>query len=205
MKIIITESQHKKILLESASENAMNKLETIRSFFIDLLKIVKKQFGIDLEFLLTWGTTIGGFVQPVSEFIKGEFPDITITNLALISTGVIITYFTSNKKLLGKVVEKIKENGMIYEFNQMLKKAGELKKVFFAFVESLGLPMAKIANMLAYSFLIPIIPELYEFAQGHSDIDVVDTVKRIVSYLGLTTLGFSIKKLSDSVVERFKS
>jgi hypothetical protein len=205
MKIIITESQHKKILLESASENAMNKLDSLRSFFTDVLKTVKKQFGIDIEFLLTWGTTIGGFVQPVSEFIKGEFPDITITNLALISTGVIITYFTSNKKLLGKVVEKIKENGMIYEFDQMLKKAGELKKVFLAFVESLALPMAKIANMLAYSFLIPIIPELYEFAQGHSDIDVVETVKRIVSYLGLTSLGFSVKKLITSTVERFKS
>lgn len=205
MKIIITESQHKKILLESASENAMNKLDSLRSFFIDVSKTVKKQFGIDIEFLLTWGTTIGGFVQPVSEFIKGEFPDITFTNLALISTGVIITYFTSNKKLLGKIVEKIKENGMIYEFDQMLKKAGELKKVFLAFVESLGLPMAKIANMLAYSFLIPIIPELYEFAQGHSDIDVVETVKRIVSYLGLTSLGFSVKKLITSVVGRFKS
>jgi hypothetical protein len=205
MKIIITESQHKKILLESASENVMNKLDSLRSFFIDVSKTVKKQFGVDIEFLLTWGTTIGGFVQPVSEFIKGEFPDITITNLALISTGIIITYFTSNKKLLGKIVEKIKENGMIYEFDQMLKKAGELKKVFLAFVESLGLPMAKIANMLAYSFLIPIIPELYEFAQGHSDIDVVDTVKRIVSYLGLTSLGFSIKKLITTIVERFKS
>jgi hypothetical protein len=205
MKIIITESQHKKILLESASENAMNKLDSLRSFFIDVSKTVKKQFGIDIEFLLTWGTTIGGFVQPVSEFIKGEFPDITITNLALISTGVIITYFTSNRKLLSKVIEKIKENGMIYEFDQMLKKAGELKKVFLAFVGSLGLPMAKIANMLAYSFLIPIIPELYEFAQGHSDIDVVDAVKRIVSYLGLTSLGFSVNKLITSVVERFKS
>ena len=205
MKIIITESQHKKILLESASENVMNKLDSLRSFFIDVSKTVKKQFGIDIEFLLTWGTTIGGFVQPVSEFIKGEFPDITITNLALISTGVIITYFTSNKKLLGKIVEKIKENGMIYEFDQMLKKAGELKKVFLAFVESLALPMAKIANMLAYSFLIPIIPELYEFAQGHSDIDVVETVKRIVSYLGLTSLGFSVKKLITITVERFKS
>ena len=205
MKIIITESQHKKILLESASENVMNKLDSLRSFFIDVSKTVKKQFGIDIEFLLTWGTTIGGFVQPVSEFIKGEFPDITITNLALISTGVIITYFTSNKKLLGKIVEKIKENGMIYEFDQMLKKAGELKKVFLAFVESLALPMAKIANMLAYSFLIPIIPELYEFAQGHSDIDVVETVKRIVSYLGLTSLGFSVKKLITLTVERFKS
>lgn len=205
MKIIITESQHKKILLESASENAINKLESLKSFFIDISKTVKKQFGIDLEFLLTWGTTIGGFVKPVSDFIQGEFPDITPTNLALISTGVIITYFTSNKKLLGKVVEKIKENGMIYEFDQMLKKSGELKKVFLAFVDSLGLPMAKIANMLAYSFLIPIIPELYEFAQGHSDIDVVDTVKRVVSYLGLTSLGFSVKRIIDSVVERFKS
>jgi len=205
MKIIITESQHKKILLESASENVMNKLDSLRSFFIDVSKTVKKQFGIDMEFLLTWGTTIGGFVQPVSEFIKGEFPDITITNLALISTGVIITHFTSNKKLLGKIVEKIKENGMIYEFDQMLKKAGELKKVFLAFVESLALPMAKIANMLAYSFLIPIIPEFYEFAQGHSDIDVVETIKRIVSYLGLTSLGFSVNKLITSIVERFKS
>lgn len=205
MKIIITESQHKKILLESASENVMNKLDSLRSFFIDLSKTVKKQFGIDIEFLLTWGTTIGGFVQPVSEFIKGEFPDITFTNLALISTGVILTYFTSNKKLLSEVIEKIKENGMIYEFDQMLKKSSELKKVFLNFVGSLTLPMSKIANMLAYSFLIPIIPELYEFAQGHSDIDVLDSIKRIVSYLGLTTLGFSVKKLIDSVVERFRS
>jgi len=205
MKIIITESQHKKILLESASENVMNKLESLRSFFIDVSKTVKKQFGIDIEFLLTWGATIGGFVQPVSQFIKGEFPDITATNLALISTGVILTYFTTNKKLVGEVIEKIKENGMIYEFDRMLKKSGELKKVFLNFVGSLALPMTKIANMIAYSFLIPIIPELYEFAQGHSDIDVADSIKRIVSYLGLTTLGFSIKKLIDSVVERFKS
>lgn len=205
MKIIITESQHKKILLESASENVMNKLESLRSFFIDTSKTVKKQFGIDIEFLLTWGTTIGGFVQPVSQFIKGEFPDITVTNLALISTGIILTYFTSNRKLVGEVIEKIKENGMIYEFDQMLKKSGELKKVFLNFVGSLALPMSKIANMLAYSFLIPIMPELYEFAQGHSDIDVLDSIKRIVSYLGLTTLGLSIKRLIDSVVERFKS
>lgn len=205
MKIIITESQHKKILLESASENVINKLESLRSFFIDVSKTVKKQFGIDIEFLLTWGTTIAGFVKPVSDFIKGEFPDITVTNLALISTGIILTYFTSNKKLVGEVISKIKENGMIYEFDKMLNKAGQLKKVFFRFVESLGLPMAKIVNMLAYSFLIPIIPELYEFAQGHSDIDVLDSIKRIVSYLGLTSLGFSVKKLIDSTVERFKS
>ena len=108
MKIIITESQHKKILLESASENVMNKLESLRSFFIDVSKTVKKQFGIDIEFLLTWGVTIGGFVKPVSDFIKGEFPDITVTNLALISTGAILTYFTSNRKLVGEVIEKIK-------------------------------------------------------------------------------------------------
>lgn len=205
MKIVITESQHKKILLESASENAMNKLESIRSFFIDLLKTVKKQFGIDLEFLLTWGVTIGGFVKPVSDFIQGEFPELSSTNLALICTGVILTYFTSNKKLLGDVIRKVKENGVIYEFDLMLKKSGQLNKVFLTFVDSLALPMSKISNMIAYSFLIPIIPELYEFAQGHSGVDVDEIIKRIVSYIGLTTLGFSVKKLITSIVERFKS
>ena len=77
MKIIITETQHKKILLENASENVINKLESLRNFFTDILKTVKKQFGIDLEFLLTWGTTISGFVKPVSDFIQGEFPELT--------------------------------------------------------------------------------------------------------------------------------
>lgn len=205
MKIVITESQHKKILLENASENAMDKLESIRNFFIDILKKVKNQFGIDLEFLLTWGVTIGGFVKPVSDFIKGEFSEITDTNLALICTGVILTYFTSNKKLLGDVIEKIKDNGVIYEFDLMLKKSGQLKKVFFGFVNSLALPMSKISNMIAYSFLIPIIPELYEFAQGHSGVDVSEIINRIISYLGLTFLGFSVKRLITSVVERFKS
>jgi hypothetical protein len=59
--------------------------------------------------------------------------------------------------------------------------------------------------MLAYSFLIPIIPELYEFAQGHSDIDVGEMVKRIISYLSLSALGFSLKRIITSIVERFKS
>ena len=180
MKIIITETQHKKILLENASENVINKLESLRNFFTDILKTVKKQFGIDLEFLLTWGTTISGFVKPVSDFIQGEFPELTTSNLALITTGVILTYFTSNKKLLIDVVNKIKENGLIYEFDQMLKKSEELKKVFLGFVDSLSLPMSKITNMLAYSFLIPIIPELYEFAQGHSDVAIGEILKRIV-------------------------
>ena len=42
MKIIITETQHKKILLENASENVINKLESLRNFFTDILKTVKK-------------------------------------------------------------------------------------------------------------------------------------------------------------------
>ena len=118
---------------------------------------------------------------------------------------VILTYFTSNKKLLIDVVNKIKENGLIYEFDQMLKKSEELKKVFLGFVDSLSLPMSKITNMLAYSFLIPIIPELYEFAQGHSDVAIGEILKRIVSYLGLITLGFSVKRIITSAVERIKS
>jgi hypothetical protein len=205
MKIIITESQHNKILLENVSESIVSKLVLLKNFFIDIVKTVKNQFGIDLEFLLTWGTTISGFVMPVTDFIKGKHPEMTSTDLALITTGVILTYFTSNKKELGEVLRKIKENGLITQFNLMLKKSGELKREFLGFIDSLALPIAKISNMLAYSFLIPIIPELYKFAQGHSDIDATETIKRIVVYFGLTSIGFSAKKVINSIVKRFRS
>ena len=96
MKIIFTESQYKKILLEENTNSIIKKLEQLKKFFKNVSSESKKQIGLDLEFLATWGVTIAGFVRPISEFMKGNYPQLTNTELALLSTGVILTYFTSN-------------------------------------------------------------------------------------------------------------
>ena len=205
MKIILTESQYKKLILENLGRETINKLKSLQEFFDNVSSESKKQIGLDLGFLATWGVTIAGFVRPISEFMKGEFPELTGTEITLLSTGVILTYFTSNKDKLSKVLDLIKEKNLIFEFDVVLEKADKLKNVFFAFIDSLAIPISKISNMLAYTFIIPIIPELYEMAQGNESIDVSEMVGRVLGFVGITYGGNLTKRLLNEIVRRFKS
>lgn len=205
MKFILTKTQFKKILLEEKTNNLVAKLETLKKFFKNVSSESKKQIGLDLEFLATWGVTIAGFVRPIAEFMKGNYPDLSNTELALLSTGIILTYFTSNKEDLKKVLIKIKEKSLIQEFDHMLSKASELKEYFISFVDSLAIPISKISNMMAYTFIIPIIPELYEYAQGHSSMEIEEMIKRVIGFVGVTLSGSMIKNLLQEIVKRFKN
>lgn len=205
MKFILTESQYKKILFEERTNNVSSKLQSLKKYFKNVSTESKKQIGLDLEFLATWGVTIAGFVRPISEFIKGTYPELTNTELALLSTGVILTYFTSNKDGIKKVLEKIKENSLIQEFDYMLEKASELKEYFISFIDSLAIPVSKISNMMAYTFIIPIIPELYEYAQGYSSMEIEEMIKRVIGFVGVTLSGSMIKNLLKEIVKRFKN
>jgi hypothetical protein len=205
MKFILTKTQFKKILLEEKTNNLVGKLETLKKFFKNVSSESKKQIGLDLEFLATWGVTIAGFVRPIAEFMKGNYPDLSNTELALLSTGIILTYFTSNKEDLKKVLIKIKEKSLIQEFDHMLSKASELKEYFISFVDSLAIPISKISNMMAYTFIIPIIPELYEYAQGYSSMEIEEMIKRVIGFVGITLSGSMIKNLLQEIVKRFKN
>ena len=49
-------------------------MKTMYSFTKNLVEKVKKIYGLNLRLLLTWGASVGGFVLPLSEFIKtGRF------------------------------------------------------------------------------------------------------------------------------------
>lgn len=205
MNIILTESQYKKLILENLGEETISKLKSLQKFFDNVSSESKKQIGLDLGFLATWGVTIAGFVRPISEYMKGEFPELTGTELVLLSTGIIMTYFTSNKEKLRKVLDLIKEKSLIFEFDTMLEKAEKLKNTFLAFIDSLAVPVSKISNMLAYTFIIPIIPELYEMAQGNNTMDVSEMIGRVLGFVGITYGGNLTKRLLNEIVRRFKS
>lgn len=205
MKIILTESQYKKLILENIGKEAVTKLRSLKKFFDDVAYESKKQIGLDLAFLTTWGVTIAGFVRPISEFMQGEFPELTNTEIVLLSTGMILTYFTTNKDKLRKALDLIKEKNLIFEFDTMLEKAEKLKDTFLAFVDSLAIPVSKMSNMLAYTFIIPIIPELYEMAQGNDAMDISEMIGRVLGFVGITYGGNLTKRLLNEIVRRFKS
>jgi hypothetical protein len=206
MKIIITESQKSIILAENIGSEINIKLKNMKTFTKTIITSTKKQTGLDLSFLLTWGATLGGFMGPVAKYMEGKNPTLTDSDIALISVGIILTYYNNNKEDLKKVLDLIKERKLIGEFDDALMVADEVKIKFLNFIESLGVTMSSIGNMMAYTFLIPLLPEIYNLVQGTgNDVDPDMIVKRILNYGLVTVSSLFVKEIITKIVERFKS
>ena len=206
MKIVITESQKSIILSENIGLGINNKLKDMKIFTKNVLNSTKNQTGLDLKFLLTWGSTIGGFMGPIARYMEDKSPSLTDADIALISTGIILTYYNENKEKLIKVLDKIEERKLISEFDDALSIADVLKNKFLNFIESLGVTISSIGNMMAYTFLIPLLPEIYSLVQDNGkNVDVNMMVERIMNYGIVTASAIFVKELVIKIVERFRS
>ena len=205
MKIIITENQNKALLNESVSESIVRSYRSMKKFTEKVLKETKETTGLDFEFLMSWGSTLGGLMMPVSQFIEGNHPELTSLDISLLITGAMVTYYTSNKKALSKILETIKEKGLVDVFDEVLSSTSNLKDTFLSFISSLNITMGKMANMLAYTFLIPLLPQLYEMAQtGYDQNTVNQIIKRILSYGTIIGSSAIIRELIKKILIRFR-
>jgi hypothetical protein len=206
MKIIITESQKRMILLENIGEDLGSIIKQNAERVKKLVSEVQNQIGMNLQFLLTWGAGIGGFMGPVEDFVRGRFPELTDLQVFLIILGVISTHLIENKELNNKILDKIKEDGILKQFKISSKKTNELKSVFSDFVQSLGVTFHRITNMLSYTFIIPIIPMIYQMVTDGlvTNSDLKSLVTRVIAFTGLTISGILFKDLITKMVRRFK-
>ena len=133
MKVLLTERQYKRLVLENISNEGLEKMKSLKSFFKKISSEAKEQMSLDLSFLGTWGASIAGFMKPVADFMEGNYPDLSYTEIALLITGGILTYFTSNKDKLRVVLEEIKKRSLIEQFDVMLEKCGQLRNTFLNF------------------------------------------------------------------------
>ena len=202
MKIIITESQKSIILAENIGSGMNRKIRDMVSFSKNILASAKKQTGLDLGFLLTWGATIGGFMGPIARYMEDKNPTLTDADVALISVGIILTYYNENKEKLTKVLELLKERKLIGEFDDALSMAEQVKNTFLNFIESLGVTISSIGNMMAYTFLVPLVPllkNLIELDLSGDQIDLI--VKGIAHYSGLALSSSVIKNLVEKIIK----
>jgi predicted MFS family arabinose efflux permease len=91
-------------------------------------------------------------------------------------------------------------------FDDVLRTTNKLRTVFLSFIESLNVTMGNLANMLAYTFIIPVLPQLYQMAQeGFSSEDTSLIIKRLLSYGIITVSGIILKSLVTKILNRFKN
>lgn len=207
MSVLITEHQRKALITESIVEDFGKVIKDNYRLAAEILKDSKEQMGVNLQFMMTWGASIGGFVGPLTDFIEGRYPELNSVQVTSILIGIIATFYLDNKKTISIILEKIKEQGLSEYFKEVFNKANELKNSFLSFVESLNLTFHKVTNMMTYTFIIPLVEKLISIAQSGQldDSDLKQFAMRISSFGLLTVSSIGIVKLVKKMVNRFKN
>lgn len=207
LTVVINESQKKVLITESISDELIGVLKTNYDTVKKIIEETSDEFLGHFNILISWGATIGGLIEPLSRFIRGNFSGLSDTELNIILMGVIAIYFQSNKSKVKEIINIIEKRGLKEPFKDALKKSEEFKKAFIDFMESLNLHLFKVTNLMSYAFLAPILFYLAEYASS-GEIDSV-TVKEITNRLiasGLLTVSsVGLKNSISQILKRFSS
>jgi len=205
MKIIITEQQKRLILTENVGEQLGGVIKSNTEKAKKIIEEAQKQMGLNLQFLLTWGAGIGGFLGPVEDFVRGRYPELSESQVVLILIGIIATYFVENEDFIEKIKSEMKPD-TLPKFEMVSKKGKRLKSTFLDFIDSLGVTFHRMTNMLSYTFIIPLIPMIYQMATDDlvNPSDIEQLVTRIVGFAGVTISGILMKHMISKMIRRFK-
>ena len=154
MDFLINESQLRTILQEQDQSKMSDYMKELYSFTSNLVNKAKKNYGLNLKLLLTWGASVGGLVMPLDVFIRTGRFDLTEEQTTLILIGVACTYFYDNVKTLKTILSKIKEEGWEERFKEVLVKSRNLRDSFLKFLKSANVTLGSTLELITYSFLI---------------------------------------------------
>lgn len=204
MNFIITESQLKLILEGRTSPRFSEYVRKMYSFTNKLISKVQKKYKLNLSLLTTWGTAVGGLVMPLDNYIKTNNLSLDDNQTALILIGIASAYFLDNKKLFGKIIEKIKEEGIYEIFKNVISKSEDLKFTFTSFIKSLNTTLESVTDILSYAFLIPIVMDLQQLAQKNSDLlETSEIVAERLMVSGIVVVsGVALVNLINKMLDR---
>lgn len=204
--IIITEQQRRLILSEMANEEMDKTIGENDKLMKRITKQASEQINFDLSILATFSMSIGGLMGPVEQFLSGEFPSFSTMEKSLILAGIAFQYIIDNKKPLSLLISKIKDNGLYDAYKAGLQKAELLKDSFLSFVESLGVSVKKTSNIIGYTFLIPLVPLLYQISTSgdFNETQIYEVIKRLSGFVALNVGGITLKELLSLIVKRFR-
>jgi hypothetical protein len=171
MDFLISESQLRTILMEEDNSKLSNNMKQLNTFTNDIVNKVIKNYGLNVKMLLTWGTSVGGLVMPLDNFIRNNNFDLSDNQRALVLIGVAFAVFFENKRGFTSILKKIKEEGLEETFLEVVSKGKELKNSFIRFLDSCRITSGAVLDTVAYSFLIPIIADIYSLSTNTSNVN----------------------------------
>jgi hypothetical protein len=206
MEFLINEQQLKVILREQKESKMTDYMKELHSFTTEVVNRVMKKYEINLKMLMTWGTAVGGLLMPLDVFLKtGQF-DVSDSQRYLVLAGVAAILFFDNKRLVSKIIKKIKEEGLEEVFDVAINKGSQLKNTFFEFLESLNLSISTFVDVMAYTFLLPILTDIHSVATNTTDINEAALMigERLLASGVIASGGTLLNVIIKKLINRFK-
>lgn len=206
MEFLINEQQLKVILREQKESKMTDYMKELYSFTTEVVNRVMKKYEINLKMLMTWGTAVGGLLMPLDVFLKSGQFEMSDSQRYLVLAGVAAILFFDNKRLVTKIVKKIKEEGLEEIFNIAVNKGSQLKNTFFEFLESLNLSISTFVDVMAYTFLLPILTDIHSVATNTTDVNeaTVMIAERLLASGVIASGGVLLNSIIKKLIKRFK-
>jgi len=156
VKVLITEEQYQIILNERIGDKINSILKRLDSLAKKIISDVNKQFGISTKFALTYGAGIGALMEPVEKYLNSEFTGLEPWQVSsLVIAAISIVYFEG--KEYNKMKKDIDNQGLSDELKSAIDKVNQLKVKFSDMLNVLGVSVYRAGDILAYTFLLPIL------------------------------------------------
>jgi hypothetical protein len=205
MEFLITEAQLRTILTEEERSRMDGYMKQLNLFTKQIVNRVLKSYGLNLRMLLTWGTSVGGMVLPLDQYLRtGDF-DLNDGQRMLVLAGIAFTLFFETKRPLEKILKLIKDEGLMDVYENGVAKGKELKDAFLDFMASVNVSTGSFMDTVAYSFLIPIITDIQILAMSGGDTKetAIMIAQRLAAsgfvIIGSQVLSRTIKKIIDRI------
>jgi hypothetical protein len=205
MKLIISENQYNKLILESSKDSLTDFLSDLKEFASTVIEKTQSEVGINLKMLAIWGAGIGGIMVPLNEFIENGNFNLNEFQTASILCATAAILYGESKGVINQLVKVIKDEKVTEAFEVVLNKGVKLKRVFLDFVQSLNMTLSSVSNIMSYAFIIPILPLIWEISQtGVTSQGIKEIVIRLMSF-GLTAItGNTLRELFTKLINRFR-
>jgi hypothetical protein len=206
MEFLITESQLKVLLQEEENSQLGLYVKNMYVFTKQMLHKVFRSYGINLRMLLTWGTSVGGLVLPLDQYLRTQHLGLNEDQRMLVLAGIIFALFFETKRPMTKLFSQIKKEGLQDVFNAGLRKGEDLKTAFIDFISSVSQGSKAFIDTIAYSFLIPIIADISSIASGTQDIDEASILiaERLLSSGVILISSQTLSELIKKILKRLR-
>lgn len=201
MDFIISQNQLNVIVEQNSPNDITDNLRKLYDFTRELIDKSMSVWGLNAKFLITWGASLGGMILPLKNWLETQNFEITKEQTFLLLLGIACNYYYDNSDFIRKVIQKIKDEGLLDIFKKLYQKSEELKNGLVEFLRSLKIFGDSMTSIMSYAFVLPILGDIYQMVGGEDIFESAKIISQRIAASGVVLIvGHSLTSFIEKIL-----